>query len=62
MNRDDRVKLRALAKLSLEASAALEKYEDVPQLRDASVYLFRAAQSCTDAVLEDESKEKGRVA
>ena len=56
MNLDDRKKLRALAKLLREASDAIRSVPDVPgdQLREAQSHAFRAAQYCTDAVLEDE--------
>lgn len=64
MTTDDRKKLRALAKLLLETSAAIDRvYLDAnyPQLREASTSAFRASQECTDAVLEDE-QSKGKVA
>ena len=55
MNLDDRIKLRAIAKLCREASDAIDKVEaDYPQLREASASAFRAGQCCVDAVLEDE--------
>jgi len=57
MTIDDRKALRHYSKILIEASTAIDRIGgNFPQLPAASDHALRAAQLCTDAVLEDESK------